>query len=134
MRLRGTTVLLVEDDLDNLELLSMCLEGEGAHVLPARSVAAALVMSAAGRIDIVVTDLDLPDGDGCALVGQLRSRDGLRRLPAIAVSGYSQEQWRSQAARSGFERYVVKPFPIDSLINAIASLKGGGGDDQNAMA
>ena len=133
MRLSGITVLLVEDDLDNLELLSMCLEGEGAHVLAATSIAAALAVSIGCHIDVVVADLDLPDGDGYALLGQLRNR-AERRLPAIAVTGYSQEQWRSQAARSGFDRYAVKPFPIDSLVSAIAALKGGGADDQSATA
>ena len=81
----------------------------------------------------MVADLELPDGDGCDLLRQLRSREGFARLPAIAISGYSQQQWRSQAATSGFDRYAVKPFSIDSLVNAIASLKGGGADDQNAM-
>ncbi len=132
MRLRGTVVLLVEDDLDNLELLTLCLDGEGAEVLAAGSIAAALAVSIGRRVDIVVSDLELPDGDGCALLHQLRKREGYARVPAIAVSGYSQDQWRSQAAMSGFHRFVVKPYPIDALVSAIASLKAGGVDDESA--
>jgi CheY-like chemotaxis protein len=132
MRLSGTTVLLVEDDLDNLELLTLCLEGEGAQVLSAGSIAAALAVSIGQRVDIVVSDLELPDGDGYALLAQLRSREGYAGLPAIAISGYSQNQWRSQAETSGFNRFVVKPFSIELLIAAIVSLKGGDVDDESA--
>jgi two-component system, OmpR family, response regulator len=132
MRLSGTTVLLVEDDLDNLELLALCLEGDGAEVLAAGSIAAALTASASRRIDIVVSDLELPDGDGYGLLRQLRSREGCRGLPAIAVSGYSQDQWRSRATTSGFNRYAVKPFAIEALISAIVSLKGAAADDESA--
>jgi CheY-like chemotaxis protein len=132
MRLSGTTVLLVEDDLDNLELLALCLEGDGAQVLPASSIAAALAVSAGRRVDIVVSDLELPDGDGYALLRQVRSREGCARLPAIAVSGYSQDQWRSRATASGFDRFAVKPFAIDALISAIVSLRGAVADDESA--
>ena len=133
MRLTGTTVLLVEDDLDNLELLAICLESEGAHVLQAASVASALALSMTPRIDILISDLELPDGDGSNLLGQLRSREGWARLPAIAVSGYSQAQWRARATTSGFNHYAIKPFSIDSLVSAIIVLKDGGGGDQDAM-
>lgn len=132
MRLRGTSVLVVEDDIDNLELLTLCLEGEGADVLAAGSIAAALAVSNAQRVDVVVSDLELPDGDGCTLLRQLQSRDGSGRLAAIAVSGYSQDQWRSRAAMSGFHRFVAKPYAIDALVGAIVSLKGGGVDDESA--
>ena len=132
MRLSGTTVLLVEDDLDNLELLALCLEGDGALVLSARSIAAALAVSAGHRIDIVVSDIELPDGDGYALLRQLRAREGCTRLPAIAVSGYSQEQWRARATASGFNHFAVKPFAIEALISAIASLKGAAANDESA--
>ena len=132
MRLSGTTVLLVEDDLDNLELLALCLEGDGAQVLPAGSIAAALAVSAGRRIDIVVSDLELPDGDGYGLLRQLRSREGCSGLPAIAVCGYSQDQWRARATTSGLNRFAVKPFAIEALISAIVALKGAAADDESA--
>ncbi len=133
MRLRGTTVLLVDADLDNLEVLALCLEAEGAQVLQASSIARALLVSAGRRVDVVVADLDLPDGDGGGLLHQLRARDKLGTLPAIAVSGYSQAQWRSRGSSLGFHRYAFKPFSIGSLVDLITSLTRGDADDESAM-
>ena len=127
-RLRGLTVLLVEDDVDNLELLSSCLESEGARTLSAGSIAGALALTIGQHIDVVVSDLELADGDGCALLEQVRSREERRHVPAIAVTGYSQEKWRKAAADCGFTRYAVKPFSLDQLIDWIAELSRGGGE------
>lgn len=134
MHLAQLTVLLVEDDVDNLELLAMCLEGEGANVLAAGSIAAALAMSAVRRVDVVVADMELPDGDGCALLHQLRNRQGHARLPAIAISGYSRDEWRTQATTAGFDRYAVKPVPMDALVDAIVAVTRGGVDGENAAS
>ena len=131
MRLAQLTVLLVEDDVDNLELLAMCLEGEGATVLAAGSIAAALAMSIDRQVDVVVADMELPDGDGCGLLQQLRTRPALARTPALAISGYSRDEWRSQATTAGFDRYEVKPVPMDSLVEAIVCLTQGGEDGEN---
>jgi two-component system CheB/CheR fusion protein len=122
LRLRGLTVLLVEDDVDNLELLVSYLESEGAVAVGAASIAAALAQSIGKAIDVVVSDLELTDGDGCALVKQLRSREALAELPAIAVTGYSDQKWRHRASECGFARYAVKPFSLDILVDWIAEL------------
>ncbi len=110
----------------------MCLEGEGALVLAAGSIAAALAMTIQRRVDVLVADMDLPDGDGCALLHQLRKRPDLARMPAIAVSGYSRDEWRDQATSAGFDRYAVKPLSMDALVDAIVALTQGGADGENA--
>jgi two-component system CheB/CheR fusion protein len=122
MRLKGLTVLLVEDDVDNLELLSTCLEDEGAATLCAGSIAAALALTIGRRVDAVVADLELPDGDGCALLRQLADRAGSLPPPAIAVTGYSEQAWRDEATDCGFLRYAVKPFSLDQLVAWIAEI------------
>lgn len=127
MRLHGLTILLVEDDADNLDLIGSFLDGEGATTLCAASVAGALAASAGNRLDAVVSDLELADGDGCSLLIQLRSRDG-RSAPAIAVTGFSEEKWRSKAAASGFVRYALKPFSLDTLADWLVELTRGGAE------
>jgi CheY-like chemotaxis protein len=115
MRLRGLTVLVVEDDLDNLELLSSHVESEGAVTLSANSLSAALHLTHAQRIDVALCDLELGDGDACDLLRELRRRDGYEKLPAVALTGYSDANWRRKASDCGFDRYAVKPFPLHVL-------------------
>ena len=124
MRLRGITVLLVEDDADNLELMAAYFDDEGARTLGASSTVAALAITQVAPVDIVVSDLELLDGNGCDLLRELRRREGMRELPAIAITGYSERKWRDHAANCGFSRYAVKPFSLDQLVDWIAELSG----------
>ena len=74
----------------------------------------------------------MPDGDGCALLHQLHDRKEQARIPAIAISGYSRDEWRAQATTAGFNRYAVKPVPMDALVDAIVAITRGGVDGENA--
>ncbi|HVY25980.1 MAG TPA: response regulator [Polyangiaceae bacterium] len=132
MRLRGTTVLLVEDDIDNLEMLADCLKAEGALVLPAASHGRALAAAAAQGFDVLITDLELPDGDGLSLPRELRELRGLPTLPAIAISGYSAPEWQTRVQTSGFQRYAVKPFAIAALVDWVAQLSAAAQRDERA--
>lgn len=122
MRLQGISVLLVEDDVDNLELLSIALESEGAVTYSAGSIAGALALVGERPLDVVVSDLELPDGDGCTLLRKLRPQARDTTLPAIAVTGYSEQAWRNQAADCGFVRYAIKPFSMEQLVRWIGEL------------
>lgn len=133
MRLSGLTILLVEDDVDNLELIGSFLEGEGARTLSAGSIVGALAISVGVRLDVVVSDLELADGDGCALLGQLAARDG-EAPPAIAVTGYSEQKWRGKAEGCGFVRYAVKPFSLPTLIDWIAELTAPASGDASSAS
>jgi CheY-like chemotaxis protein len=129
MRLSELTVLLVEDDVDNLELIGSFLEDEGARVLSAGSIAAALALSLEHPFDVVVSDLELPDGDGCALLKQLKLREARTHVPAIAVSGYSQSEWGPKASECGFRHFLMKPFSLDELLEAVSELAGPSGHE-----
>jgi len=122
MRLLGVTVLLVEDDVDNLEPLASFLDGEGARTFGAGSISSALSLTEGQTIDLLVSDLELPDGDGCALLATLRQRGGRSDVPAIAVSGDSDPQWRTKATNGGFARYAVKPYSRQCLVDWIVEL------------
>jgi CheY-like chemotaxis protein len=122
MRLLGIKILLVEDDMDNLELLASFLDGEGARTFSAGSISAALSQTVGQSVDLIISDLELPDGDGCTLLAELKKRDGRDDVPAIAVTGYSDQKWRAKAADCGFVRYAVKPYSLESLVDWIVEL------------
>ena len=132
MQLTGFTVLVVEDDVDNLEMLISHLEQAGALVLGAESVKVALITllqhvyeirrAAEHDIDALLCALELPDGDGCALLQKLRSRAGFGDLPAIALTGYSDAMWRGKVADCGFNHYAVKPFSLETVTDWLSEL------------
>jgi CheY-like chemotaxis protein len=122
MRLAGLTLLIVEDDLDNLEVVASYLEAQGATVLGAGSIAGALAMTINRPISALLCELELPDGSGCNLLTQLRSRDGCKALPALAFTAHFEAEWRELAERGGFARHIVKPFSLVRLVDWILEL------------
>jgi two-component system, chemotaxis family, CheB/CheR fusion protein len=121
--LTGFNILVVEDDLDNLEVLSITLEAQGASVIKALSVAEAMGKFAqAERLDLVISDVNLPGEDGFDLIRQIRAVEGKGDLPAIAVTGYDDSGVTDRLFRSGFQRHIIKPIDMNDLIVSIMSL------------
>ncbi len=110
---RTRHILLVEDHADSAEALSLLLEGHGYRVHVATSIAAA-VASAQDECDVLVSDLQLPDGTAHSLLERLP-----RPLPAIAVSGYGAPEDVKRSREAGFVDHLVKPVSGDRLLEAI---------------
>jgi DNA-binding response OmpR family regulator len=120
---RPPRVLLVEDHADSAELLRMLLERHGFAVTIAGSVGTALAAAVAEPVDVLVSDMELPDGNGIDLLRQLRA-DG--RLPAIALSGLDREADVARARAAGFDEYLGKPVSIGRLVDALRRVTGNG--------
>lgn len=118
----GLTLLVVEDDLDNLEVVASYLEAQGAIVLGAGSIAGALAMTLNRPVNAVLAELELPDGTGCNLLSRLRDRDGEDAAPAIAFTAHFEDEWSKLAAGCGFARHVRKPFSLARLVDWILEL------------
>jgi signal transduction histidine kinase/ActR/RegA family two-component response regulator len=124
--LAGMRLLLVEDEQDAREALTLLLSQAGAQVRGAPTVDGARRVLERWMPDVVVTDIGLPGEDGCALLPTIRaleSRSG-RSLPTIALSAYARPQDRARAAASGFTRYIIKPVDADDLLATLAELRG----------
>jgi CheY-like chemotaxis protein len=120
--LAGTSILLVEDDLDNLELMQLSLQRLGAHVVAAQDAREAVASCKAALPDVLVCDLKLDGEDGCKLLEQLRTASRPSGLPAIALTGRADEKTRLEASNAGFQRYLIKPTNVSELAGAIVSL------------
>jgi hypothetical protein len=112
-------VLVVEDDEDAAVTLSTLLKHRGCQVRLAHAVREALETLKSWSPDVMICDIGLPDGDGCALLRQAREIMPDRRMPAIALSAFTREEDRTRAANVGFEVYVTKPFEVEQLIDHI---------------
>ncbi|MBM2619659.1 response regulator transcription factor [Actinoplanes sp. LDG1-06] len=110
-------ILLVEDDHRVTAAMMTMLERRGYQVEHAATATAAL---AAAPCDLVLLDLNLPDGDGVEVCRALRERN--EHLGIIAVTARGEERDRVVGLRSGADDYVVKPFSMVELQARIEAL------------
>jgi CheY-like chemotaxis protein len=121
---RALRILLVEDHDDTARAMADLLELMGHEVTLAGSVTAALAAAeeARGRgIDLVVSDLGLPDGSGQDLMRELIRLYGWK---GIALSGYGMEEDVRRSREAGFARHLTKPVDLDTLRAAIRQVAG----------
>ncbi len=112
----GLNVLLVEDNKDTLRYLSVVLQQRNYQVVPVNCVSAAFAAAREGRFDLLISDIELPDGTGLELMHGL---GGGRTLPGIAISGFGSEEDRRDSARAGFSEHLTKPIDLGRLESAI---------------
>ena len=114
---KARRILLVEDHEQTRSTLAQLLGQRSHSVVGVTTAAAAREIAAARRCDLVISDLGLPDGDGYALMAELRDAYG---LPGIALSGYGTEEDVKRSRASGFFTHLTKPVDIRALEAAIA--------------
>ena len=116
-------ILLVEDHADTAMALADLMEVMGHRPIVAGSVQEALAAAEreGGAIDLVISDLGLPDGGGHDLMRELVRRHG---LSGIALSGYGMEEDVRQSLAAGFSRHLTKPVTMALLETAIAEAAG----------
>ncbi|HWE24734.1 MAG TPA: PAS domain-containing protein [Myxococcales bacterium] len=124
--LKGIRLLLVEDDADARELLSMILQEAGAKVATAGSASEALAAFQRERPDVLVSDIGMPDGDGYSLIRKVRSLEGesSAKVPAVALTAFARAEDRGEALGSGFQAHLPKPIEPAELTALIARLVG----------
>lgn len=117
-------ILLIDDDKDTLQMLSVMLEETQAKVQTASSVAEAFSVLQWYRPDVVVSDLAMPGEDGYSLISKLRALEAGsgKETPAVALTSYVRVEDRARALSAGFNMFVPKPVEPNELINAIATL------------
>jgi two-component system, OmpR family, KDP operon response regulator KdpE len=106
-------VLVVDDEPQILRALETTLGGAGYEVRSASNAKEALAAAAAGRPDIVILDLVLPDGSGVEVSRELRR---WTTAPIIVLSVVEDEREKVAALDAGADDYVTKPFGIDELL------------------
>jgi CheY-like chemotaxis protein len=121
--LGGLTILVVEDEPETLDLVSMILRDSGADVRSAANAEAAMDSLEAATPHVMVSDLNLPGADGCELVRRVRERFG-RTVPAIALSASKSFGDAKRALEAGFDVHVAKPVSAGELVEAVRALSG----------
>jgi CheY-like chemotaxis protein len=118
----GRCILLVEDNADARDALSVLLELEGHVVVAAGEGLEALELVRARDPDIALVDIGLPGIDGYEVARRVRALDG-RRPVLIALTGYGQPEDRRRASEAGFDGLLVKPVDPTALARLLATLE-----------
>jgi PAS domain S-box-containing protein len=120
---RPLRILLVEDHVDTAAVLARLLGRMGHEVVHAPDVGAALRMAEkemrSAGIDLVMSDLGLPDGSGLDLMRELAAKYSLR---GIALSGFGMDSDLEQSTAAGFARHLIKPLDITVIRSTIAEI------------
>lgn len=119
---RRARVLFVDDDRDALESFGYLLRHVGYEVLLAGSGEEALEHARAGRFDVLLSDLDMPEMDGAGLLRAVRALPGYGDVPAILMTGQVGSADVARAVASGFDRYIAKPASLTAVQRAIGQL------------
>jgi two-component system, cell cycle response regulator DivK len=120
-----STVLIVDDYPDALDVWEVYLRAYGFEVLTAADGRQALACASTSLPDIVVMDLEMPGLSGFEVARALRAQDATRHIPLIASTGHSHTAQLDEARRSGFDAIIVKPCEPDALVLEIRRLLAG---------
>ncbi|WP_052672250.1 CHASE domain-containing protein [Aliterella atlantica] len=119
-------VLVVDDEADARDLISIALSEYGAEVTTAASASEALEKITQSNFDVLVSDIGMPEEDGYTLMQKVRALNPAQKgkIPAIALTAYARAEDRTKALLAGFGLHVPKPVDPAELAVAIANLAG----------
>jgi CheY-like chemotaxis protein len=120
INLTGVRILLVDDDIDSCDVLRRVLAECGARTDMAYSADQALQSLQANPVDVIVSDIGMPEMDGYQLIRAVRERGS--RTPAVALTAFARPEDRIRALRAGYNMHIAKPIEPRELIEVIASL------------
>ncbi len=112
-------ILVIEDNRDNLTLMTYLLEAFGHSVRKAEDGEAGLAAVARELPDLVVCDIHLPKVDGYEVARRLKSGPQFRRLPLVAVSALAMVGDRERGLAAGFDGYIAKPIDPEAFVSEV---------------
>lgn len=121
-RLKGLTILLVDDAPEVLETLQMLLEMEEAQVTAFSDPLLALAAANRQLFDLIVSDIGMPRMNGHELMKALRMLPNTEHTPSLALTGYGATEDVHKARSAGFTRHLGKPVAYDDLIDALEAI------------
>lgn len=125
--LHEVRILVVDDEADALDLISIDLRACGAQVSAVQAATEALEVMEREDFDLLISDIAMPDHDGYEFIRRVRAREATsqtRKVPAIALTGYARAQDRVRALIAGYDTHVSKPLESGELLTVVASLVG----------
>jgi len=116
----GSRILVVDDNEDFREMLTLALQGIGYHVSQAGDGEAALEVLATTTLDMAIVDLDMPKLNGLALSKKVK--ETMPEFPIVMVTGYAKFYTAAEILSVGVDVFLQKPVPMEKLLDVIQKL------------
>ena len=114
------TVLIVDDSVSIRQVVTFTLRQAGFTVLDASNGQEALTRLSGQRVDLIVTDLNMPVMDGITFIRNVRSQPTTRAVPVLMLTTESQDAKKQEGKAAGATGWIVKPFHPEKLLQIIA--------------
>lgn len=117
----GLLIMVVDDEIDSREVLSILLTMAGATLLEAANgqQAAQVVATANPKPDLVITDLSMPVADGFSLLASLQADPATAAIPVVALTAHAMPADGVQVMQAGFRHYFTKPIKAGAFIGQL---------------
>lgn len=119
---KDVLILVVDDQADNVALLSYDLQLQGYHVVTASNGVEAIKVAFLMRPSLILMDISMPELDGLAATSKIREDETLRAVPVVAVTAFTTAGFRRAAYDIGFDGYITKPIELQQLHELIIRL------------
>jgi two-component system sensor histidine kinase/response regulator len=119
------SILLAEDNLVNQNVAATLLRRRGHSVCIAGNGAGAVAAASAGRFDVILMDVQMPEMGGFEATAAIRAQEGGRKVPIIGLTAHAMPGDRERCLAAGMDGYVAKPLQANQLFAAIAELTAG---------
>ena len=116
------SVLIVEDEIAQMEMLSYNVEAEGFRVLRAMDGEEALLTAEEDQPDLIILDWMLPNLSGIEVCRQLKRKSETEQIPVIMLTARGQEEDRVRGLDTGADDYVVKPYSVNELMARVRAI------------
>lgn len=117
-------VLVVDDSLSTRKVEAFVLSGAGYETVEATDGKDALSKLAATKVDLILTDLNMPDMDGISLIRAVRSGTSHRMTPIVMITTESGDASKLQGKAAGATGWIVKPFTPEQLVAVVKKVMG----------
>ena len=113
------TILVVDDSVVVRQVVSLTLRSAGFSIVDAVNGADALKRLQSTQVEMIITDLNMPEMDGITFIREVRSRDDVRHLPIVMLTTVSQEGRKQEGRMAGATAWVYKPFSARQLLDTV---------------
>lgn len=116
MEEKTISLLIVDDEVDFLEVLSKRLSRRGFHVYTATTCTEGLSVIKDNKIDVIVLDVMLPDKNGLECLVEIQK---LQRIPVVLLTGHASYKMGIESLKLGAKDYCLKPIDLEELVEKI---------------